>query len=142
MPRCPILLAGTLLSAASPLAAQAGHVSRPAAVSLTAVRQPSISVGVAGPADDRATIAVWTAWNVDREGPAALALVASVDPPMLASARNAPGTGTVQIVGRSVSGAFVLFRQPIRPGEAVGARTEVLELRPGAGTLNLMVITQ
>ena len=147
MPPSAILLAGAILLAASPLAAQAGLVAPAASVTLTAVRQPSISVGVTEPGGEPAAVAVRTAWNVDRERPTVLELVAFVDLPMLASVRPAGGTRSMQVVDRPRAPAgkadvFLLFRQSIGTGDALGTRSEVLELRPGAGTLNLTVITQ
>ncbi|HEX6615091.1 MAG TPA: hypothetical protein VF046_02200 [Gemmatimonadales bacterium] len=142
MLRSATLLAGTILLAASPLAAQAGLLSSGASVSLTAVRQSSISLGLVEPADDSTAAAVWTAWNIDRDESGPLAVVAFVEPPRLASARGATGIRPIEVLGRPPAEAFLLFRQSTPPDRGRGTRTEMLELRRGAGTLNLMVFTQ
>ncbi|HET6578705.1 MAG TPA: hypothetical protein VFG66_10290 [Gemmatimonadales bacterium] len=148
MPRTAALLTGATLLLVAPLTAQSGLTSAPVAVTLTATRLPSVSVMVPARAWDSVSIPVATRWNLDPAEPVALTLVAFFDPPMLALAGAVQGIRPGEVLGRRPvdeggrSGRFLLFTQPIFPASARSGRTDVVEVRIGTGTLNLMALTQ
>ena len=133
---------------------------------------------VAGP-NDFAPLPVVTSWNLDPARTASVKLVAFFDAPARALAAElgaipassvfgrvptggpksfAPFTGSPVATGSGMlgvsGGTLVLFAQPIAGGNAVGSRTDELQMRidlsgqpdlpPGTytGTLNLVATTQ
>ncbi len=123
---------------AAPLSAQIGLASTPQSVQLTAVRHGSVSVSLPGGAPDPSDftpVPVATSWNLDPERAASVTLVAYLDAP----ART--------------GGRLVLFSQPVAGADAIGSRTDDLQVRidltlpglaPGTytGTVSLVAVTQ
>lgn len=184
-------LAAALALWAPVLHAQVGLASSAATIALTATKAASVSVSlpggtsatlpgalVTGP-NDFSPIPVTTAWEVDPQRTAAVALVAYFQQPARALASTgaaipasavlgrvpsggpkayAPLVGAPVSAGSSVPGAaggtLMLFTQSISDANAVGGRTDHLQVRidlTGApelpagsytGILNLLVITQ
>lgn len=178
MSRASILAAlGLALGVPAPLSAQIGLASSPQSVRLSASKQGWVSVslpaggsasisGLVSGANDFPAVPVATSWNVDPGQTATVTLLAHFAAPgqALAGAEGAIPASRVhgRLTGGEVGfvpfgpagGSLELFTQPIAEPNAIGTRTDGLEIRidlttlPGlpsgtyTGTLNLVAVTQ
>lgn len=126
---------------AAPLAGQSGPGSDQATVALTASKAASVGVSIEGVGP----ILVATGWAMESARTASLSLVVYTTSPSPA-APTAPAGGPKRRADGAdkAPAAVVLFRQPISPAAAVGARTDELQVgtEGSPATVNLLVITQ